>query len=113
MAQLKICGEVSGKENAYNTLKSEVFAVSLRKNKKQELLSLKRMKNLTAKCASFYGHPNGPAEEGYKSFATMVPPPRNGSAGDRSHAYQFSSYKTQFVRSFYSPFKGAALAAVQ
>lgn len=37
-------------------MKSENFAVSLRKSKKKELISLKRVKNLTAKCASFSQH---------------------------------------------------------
>lgn len=51
-------GSSSTKENdiGYHTLKSEQFAVSLRKEKKKEIIGLKRMKNLTARCEQFYGH---------------------------------------------------------
>lgn len=36
-------------------MKSEIFAVSLRREKKKELLGIKRMKNLNAKIKNFYG----------------------------------------------------------
>ncbi len=39
-------------------IKSEIFAVSLRREKKKELLGIKRMKNLNTKVKNFYGIPN-------------------------------------------------------
>jgi hypothetical protein len=35
-------------------MKSEIFAVSLRREKKKEILGIKRMKNLNTKVRNFY-----------------------------------------------------------
>ncbi len=84
-------------------MKSEIFAVSLRREKKKELLGIKRMKNLNAKIKNFYDSsvPNSSGthlnqiEE--RKIGEVIG--RMSSSGlDRSVAYlQITDYKTMFV----------------
>lgn len=97
-----------GKENTEDApMKSEIFAVSLRREKKKELLGIKRMKNLNAKIKNFYGSnvnneisgsnvkPLNQIEE--RKIGEVIG--RMSSSGlDRSIAYlQITDFKTMFV----------------
>ena len=58
---MKIIGGAGKENNVFHppgedtvAIKSEIFAVSLRREKKKELLGIKRMKNLNTKVRNFY-----------------------------------------------------------
>lgn len=82
-------------------MKSEIFAVSLRREKKKELLGIKRMKNLNAKVKNFYDNSaqNSNIVDQFEERKIGEVIGRMSSSGlDRSVAYlQITDFKTMFV----------------